>query len=192
MRNRNRGQPPVPLIAVLVELTVYNLLRRRPAQRLMRFVHRRQLFDVRWRVSAGEPVPAIAALLHHPALLIPPDQPRHLCPAQTRHLADVLPQHSLGFARLTVVFVLHQRPRHPVVNLLPFACFKSEFLASFQKRPDLLQAQPFSVLHADDQSPACGLPSPSGSFCVRNTPLLQAHPALYKTPAPCAHKNAVN
>ena len=75
----------------------------------------------------------------------------------------------------------HQRPRHPVVNLLPFACFKSEFLASFQKRPDLLQAQPFSVLHADDQSPACGLPSPSGSFCVRNTPLLQAHPALYKT-----------
>src|SRR5258708_7128457 len=54
--------------------------------------------------------------------------------------------HHWGFARLTVVFVLHQRPRYPVVNLLPFACFKSEFLAGLQKRPDLLQAQPLSVL----------------------------------------------
>src|SRR5450759_3636648 len=147
----------------------------------MRFVHGGQMFNVGWRVPADELVPAIAALFHHPAFVVPPDQPCHLRPAQTGHLADVLPQQPLGLARLTAVFVLHQRPRHPLINLLPFAPFKSEFLAGLQKRLDLLQAQPLSVLHADDQSPACGLPSPSGSFCVRNTPLLQAHPALYKT-----------
>src|SRR5438034_7875658 len=70
MRNRNRGQPPVPLIAVLVELTVYNLLRRRPAQRLMRFVHRRQLFDVRWRLSAVRPGPAVDAAPLDPRWLL--------------------------------------------------------------------------------------------------------------------------
>src|ERR1017187_8647061 len=51
----------------------------------------------------------------------------------TGHLAQVLPQHSLGFARLPAVFVLHQGPRHPLVNLLPFACFKSEFFTGFQR-----------------------------------------------------------
>ena len=147
----------------------------------MRLVHARQQLDVGCRVPADEPVPPIAALLHHPALVVPPDQPRHLRPAQTGHLAQVLPQHSLGFARLPAVFLLHQGQRHPLVNLLPFACFKSEFFTGFQKRPDLFQAQPLSVFHADDQYPACGLTSPSGSFCVRNTACLQAHLALYKT-----------
>jgi hypothetical protein len=41
----------------------------------MRFVHGGQMFDVGWRVPADELVPAIAALFHHPAFVIPPDQP---------------------------------------------------------------------------------------------------------------------
>src|ERR1035441_2190123 len=55
----------------------------------MRLVHARQQSDVGWRVPADKPVPPIAALLHHPALVVPPDQPRHLRPAQTGHLAPV-------------------------------------------------------------------------------------------------------
>jgi hypothetical protein len=31
------------------------------------------------------------------------------------------------------------------------------------------------TVHADDQYPACGSFSPSGSSCVRNKPPLQAH-----------------
>jgi hypothetical protein len=50
-----------------------------------------------------------------------------------------------------------------------------------QKRPDLIQAQPLPVFHADLQSSACGHSSPSGSSCVRNKSPLQAHPALDKT-----------
>jgi hypothetical protein len=49
-----------------------------------------------------------------------------------------------------------------------------------QKRPDLLQAQPLSISHADLQVPACLSSPPSGSFCVRNKPPLQAHLALEK------------
>jgi len=182
VRHRNRRQSLVALIAIVVKLSVENLLRRRPAQRFMRLVHARQQLDVGWRVPADEPVPSIAALFHHPALLIPPDQPRHLCPAQTGHLAKVLTQHSLGFAPLPEVLVLYQGPRHPLVNLLPLAAFKSEFFAGLQERLHLFQAQPLSASHADDQYPACGLTPPSGSLCVRNTPCLQAHLALYKTP----------
>jgi hypothetical protein len=103
----------------------------------MRLVHARQQLDVGCRVPADEPVPPIAALLHQPILVVPPDQPFHLRPAQTGHLAQVLSQHSLGFARLPAVLVPHQGPRHPLVNLLPFACFKSEFFTGFQKRLDL-------------------------------------------------------
>jgi hypothetical protein len=50
-----------------------------------------------------------------------------------------------------------------------------------QKGPDLLQAHQPRFHHADGQSPACPI-LPSGSSCVRNTVLLQAHPVLDKTP----------
>ena len=69
------------------------------------------------------------------------------------------------------------------VDLLTLSACSTAFTnrtAGCQESPDLLQTQPLSILHADDQPPACGLSTPSGSSCVRNTPSLQAHAALYK------------
>src|SRR3982075_1037270 len=73
------------------------------------------------------------------------------------------------------------RTRHPFVSLLASRRLEPHLLGGLQECPDLFQAQFFCVLHADLQSQACEIRSPSGSCCVINTVALQAHPALYKT-----------
>ena len=150
----------------------------------MRLVHLCQQFDVGRRIAANELVPAVASFLHYPCRLVARDESRHLRPAQSSHLQNVVPQNPLGRSLLAAVFVIYQRRRYPAMNLLPIARLKSEFLARRQERSNLFHAQPFSAFHADVQIPACGLRSPPGSLCVGNTCRLQAHPALYKTPLP--------
>src|SRR5277367_6555375 len=147
----------------------------------MGLVHCRQKFYVDRLVMNRESVPPVAPLLNHPTLPVAPNQPRHLRSAQSGHLPHVAPYQAFAFPLLPAIFLLHQCLCHPAVNLLPVVCFTSKLLAGRQKLTNLFHSQPFSVLHSDHQLPACGLSLPSGSSCVRNTPSLQAHPALYKT-----------
>src|SRR5450755_4271572 len=150
----------------------------------MRFIHRRQQLDIGGCIAIGKPVPAVVPLSDRATFLVTADQSRYLRPAQYRHLADVAPQHSLYRAALLPVLLLAQRPRDPPIYLLTVGGLKLNLFAGFQKRLDLLQAQPLSVLHAYFQFPACRFLPPSGSFCVRIKPPPQAHSALDKTRTP--------
>jgi hypothetical protein len=55
----NGRQSLITLIAVVVKLSVENLLCGRPTQGLMRFIHLRQQFDICGRIAAGETVPPV-------------------------------------------------------------------------------------------------------------------------------------
>jgi hypothetical protein len=94
-------------------------LRRRPAQRFVRLIHRRQQFDIRARVTLRKPMTTIAALLHLPVLAEPPHQPVHLRTTQTRHLDQVPQQQPAHGFRLFLVLLRPQGPFYPAVNLFP-------------------------------------------------------------------------
>jgi hypothetical protein len=181
VRYRDRRQPLVALIAIVVKLSVVNFLRGRPAHHFMRFIHRPQQLDIGRGITIGKPVPTVVPLPDHSPLLVPADQSRYLRPAQSRHFAQVAAQHSLYRAALLPVLLFAQRPRDPLIYLPPVGCLKLNLFAGFQKYLDLLQAQPLSVFHAYFQFPACRFVPPLGSFCVRIKPPLQAHSALDKT-----------
>src|SRR3984885_11949730 len=71
---------------------------------------------------------------------------------------------------------------HPLIQLRAVLGLECHSITALQKYPDLLQALSSFCFHADDQLPACGSSvSPSGSSCIRNKPLLQAHLVLDKT-----------
>src|SRR5450755_2086786 len=171
VRYRDRGQSLVALVTVIVKLPVENFLRGRPAHHFMRFIHRRQQLDVGGCITIGKPVPTVVPLPHRSPLLVAADQSRYLRPAQSSHLDAVAPQYSLYRAALLPVLLFAQRSRYPLIHLLPVGCLKL----------NLLQVQPLSILHAYFQFPACRFVPPSGSFCVRIKPPLQAHSALDKT-----------
>src|ERR1022692_4684413 len=179
--HRDHAQPLVALITIVVKLAVENFLRGRPAHHFVRLIHRCQQLDILGRITIGKPVPPVAQLSDRPAFLVATDQSRDLRSAQSCHLADVAPQHSLYRTALLPVLLLAQRTRDPLIYLLPVGGLKLNLLAGFQKRLDLLQVQPLHVLHAYFQFPACRFVPPSGSFCVRIKPPLQAHSALDKT-----------
>jgi hypothetical protein len=83
---------------------VQDLLRRRPAQVLVRFIHAGQPCDIFSRMPIGEAVPSIAPLPDGAGFLIPTDQPGHLRPAQPGHLGEVATQHFLDTAALFPVW----------------------------------------------------------------------------------------
>ena len=141
----------------------------------MGLVHRRQQFDVGGRVLAGKAMPPVAGGSEFSALPVVPDQPRDLRPAESGHLDQILPQQPFGGAVLAAVALLAKRVRHPGVDLGPPFAFESNLLAGVEKLLDLWQVQLAGVLHVDGQSPACPLPDPLGSSCVRNKLLVQAH-----------------
>src|SRR5260370_39572957 len=153
----------------------------------MGLVHCSQQINVARVVVLCEPVPPVASFLHLAVLHVPRDQPRYLCPAQSRHRRDLLPQQTLSRALLLPIFLIANRAGHPFVDLLASRCLEPHLLAGLQKCPNLFQAQFFCVLHAYLQSQACEIRSPSGSCCVINTVALQAHAALYKTPLASSH-----
>ena len=146
-----------------------DFLRRWSAHRLVRFIYFRQQLQVGPREASLKPMAAVAGFLHLAVFQVPAYQPRHLRPASSGHLRHVTPQQPAHHLALRPVALLSQKSRDPVIHFLPPFAFKADFLAGFQKRPDLLQAQFLSILHADDQSLACA-PLPSGSFCVGNGP----------------------
>src|ERR1700681_2848937 len=85
-------------------------------------------------------------------------------------------------ALLFPLLLLTEHPCQPLIDFRSMGRLKRNLSAGLQERPDLIQTQSLGILHADFQSPACGLRSSPGSFCVRNTSSVQAHSALDKTP----------
>jgi hypothetical protein len=103
------------------------------------------------------------------------DQTRDLGPAQARRLLQVAPHQPPPASLQCLVTLLAQSQIHPVVHLVPIPPTESQIIAGLQKRPDLLQTQPLSCLHFDDQCPAWrNAPSP-GSSCMRINSTVQAH-----------------
>ena len=96
------------------------------------------------------------------------------------HLDQILPQQPFGGAVLAAVAVLAERARHPGVDLGPPFAFESNLFAGVEKLLDLLQVQLAGVLHVDGQSPACPLPDPLGSSCMRQD-LVLTYPAKFGT-----------
>ena len=102
------------------------------------------------------------------------NQPCYLCPAQSRHAGDILAhQPFFGFAQARILLP-HRPPLGPGINFVAALPCKMHFAAPGQKRPNLLQARRFRIVHADDQSPA-SRSCPSGSSCMRIQSPSQAH-----------------
>src|SRR5438874_355276 len=179
MRYRDRGQPLVLWLPVLVIFAFQNAFRGRAAQRLVRFIDRRQPLDIGPPIALRKAVPPVAPLFDFAAPQVTADQPRHLRAAQSRQLLHVTPQQPAIAAALLPIAVNLQSAADPPVDLLSFLALKMDLFTGFQKRPDLLQAQSLCLPHPDLQSSAC--PPSSGSSCVRNKPPVQAHLALEKT-----------
>ena len=158
----------------LIPGPLQNLLRGRTAESFVGLIHRRQQFDIGTRVAIRKAMPPVSSRLHFAALLVAPNQSRHLRAAQPGHLGEVAPHQSFALASEAAVIVLHQGLVDPPVYLPSVLGLKTHLFAGLQQRPDLLQAQFLSVFHADNQSPACAI-FPSGSSCVRNKAKLQAH-----------------
>ena len=173
--HRDPRQPLVFALLVLLVFPLEDLARGRAAEGFVGLVRRRQQFDVGGRVLAGKAMPPVAGGLEFSALPVLLDQPRDLRPAQSGHLDQILPQQPFVGAVLAAVAVLAKRARHPRVDLGPPFAFESNLLAGVEKLLDLLQVQLAGVLHLDSQFPACPLPDPSGSSCVRNKLLVQTH-----------------
>jgi hypothetical protein len=98
----------------------------------MGLIHCSQQLDVGGWVVLGEPVPPLASLLHLAIVLVPRDQPRYLCPAQSRHRCDVLPQQTLNPALLFPILLIANRARHPFINLLPSRRLEPHLLGGLQ------------------------------------------------------------
>ena len=177
VRHRERRQALIVRLPELVILPLQNASGRRPAQRFVRLIHRRQQFDIRARVTLRKPMTTIAALLHLPVLAEPPHQPVHLRTTQTRHLDQVPQEQPAHGFRLFLVLLRPQGPFYPAVNLFPVQRPQANFLAGRQKPLDLLDCERFGSLH-------CHLHRPAVSPLAPTPPLsgLQHHLAL-ETPA---------
>ena len=178
LRHRDPRQPLVGRLAIFAVLALQNPLGRRPAQVPVRLVHIGQQVHIGGRVARGE----LGALIRHrlhPARLA--DTPRSaaspapgLVPSSARHTAAPVPCPAgpgwrTGAAPASA----------PPSRTLPRAAARQTApVAARQKRPDLLQARGFRIVHADDQSPASRSspfrlilyenPMPvSGSSCMR-------------------------
>ena len=151
-------------------LALQDLPRSWSAQSFVRFIHFRQQLNVPGRVAVRKAVAPVAAFPYRAFPDVPRDEPRRLRSAQSRHLLQVLPQHPFDYLAPLPILLLAKCPADPSIDFCPIRSLKPYCIRCFPKYPDLLQAQPFFVLHADVQSSACEAHSPSGSFCIRHIP----------------------
>ncbi|MCU1291829.1 MAG: hypothetical protein JWP08_679, partial [Bryobacterales bacterium] len=89
MRHRDPGQALVFWLPVLAILAFQNAPGGWAAQRLVRFIDRRQQLDIGPRVALPETVPPVAPLLDLAAVQVTADQSRHLRPAQPGQLLHI-------------------------------------------------------------------------------------------------------
>jgi hypothetical protein len=113
LRHRNLRQLCVLQVAEVVALALRNLPRRRPAERLMRFVYRSQQFDIGPRIAGRKLSPPVSLRLHLVALPVLSDQPRDLRPAHSRHFRQVAPHQPATGAFQLAVCLLSQSTVHP-------------------------------------------------------------------------------
>ena len=108
MSHRDPGQTRIFLLAVDLNFSFQNAPRRRPAQGLMRFIHRGQQFNVGPRVALRETVPPVKGRLDPSLGCVATDQTRNLRPAQSRHLLDVAPHQATRRFALGTVLLSYQ------------------------------------------------------------------------------------
>src|SRR6202162_1837183 len=152
VRHRDRRQPLVLGVSVELPFPFQNLLGRRSAHRLVRFIHLGQQFQVCRREETLKSVAPVVGFLHLAVFHVSAYQSRHLCATPSRHLFHFAPQQPPPHLALRSITLLSQQPRNPLIHLPPPFALKVNFLAGFQKRP---QAQFLPILHADDQFLAC-------------------------------------
>ena len=70
MGYRNARQPRIALVTVVVKLPIQNLLRGRPAQGLVRFIHRRQQFAISGCITIHESIALVRTFLHSAGILV--------------------------------------------------------------------------------------------------------------------------
>src|SRR5271156_5990400 len=155
MCHGDRSQPRVLLLAVKLNLALQNAPRRRTAQGFVRLIDRSQQLDVGPRVARSEAVPPVDCGFPPATRSVALNQPRHLRPAQTRHLLHVAPQKPSSRLALSGVLLLDQNSLNPTVPLLPILALKPDFLAGRDETPHSFQTQLLCLMHADVQSPAC-------------------------------------
>jgi len=124
--HRDRGQPLVFRLAVLLIRALQNAPRGRPAQGFMRRIDGGQQFHVGAGVALREAVAPVRDGLDFSVGPIAGDQPRHLGPAPAGHLPQVAPQQTPRRTALFLVLLLAQKLLHPAVNLLTIFAFEPD------------------------------------------------------------------
>ena len=127
--HRDRRQALVFRLAVLPVFSFENAARGRTAQVLVRLIDGGQQFEIGAGVALREAMTPIDRGLHRAARPIARDQPRHLRPAEARHLGQIEPDQSSRPAALLVVLLEAQHLFDPVVNLGSAFALESDGLA---------------------------------------------------------------
>ena len=164
--HRDRRQPLVLRLTVLLVFALQDAPRGRSAERVVGLVDGGQQFDIGPGVALRKTVSPISYGLHRALGLIAGNQARHLRPAEPRHLLQVAPQQTPRLAALLHVLLLAQDLLDPGIDLLAVFAEEVDLFAGPKKGRDPSQTQLLCFVHADHPSSAC-LPSP-GSSCVRN------------------------
>ncbi len=115
LRHRQPCQAFILRVVKLIPGPLQNLLRGRTAESFVGLIHDRQQFDIGTRVAIRKSMPPISSRLHFAALLVAPNQSRHLRAAQPGHLGQITPHQSFALALEAAVIVLHQGPVDPPV-----------------------------------------------------------------------------
>ena len=95
----------------------------------MRLIDGGQQFEIGAGVALRKTMPPIDRGLHRAARPIARDQPRHLRPAEARHLGQIEPDQSSRPTALLVVLLEAQHLFDPVVNLGSAFALESDGLA---------------------------------------------------------------
>ena len=127
--HRDRGQPLVFRLAVLLIRALQNAPRGRSAQAFMRRIDDGQQLHVGAGVALRKAVPPVRDGLDFSVGPVAGDQARYLRPAQTGHLPQVAPQQTPRRAALFLVLLLAQNLLHPAVNLLTIFAFEPDCFA---------------------------------------------------------------
>src|SRR5437660_5129714 len=106
----------------------------------MGFVHFRQQTNVSSGVQTREAAPVVGLFFDASLVQVLPDQSRHLCTAQARHLSEIASQQPFFFFQQDVILLADQGLPYPVVDLLSILPYKINLLTCRQKCSDLIQA----------------------------------------------------
>src|SRR5664280_1505852 len=129
--HRDRGQPLVFALAVLLIRALQNAPRGRSAQGLVRLIDDGQQLHVGAGIALRKAMPWVRDGLDFSVVPRAGDQPRHLGPAPAGHLPQVAPQQTARRAALFLVLLLAQNLLHPAVNLLTIFAFEPDCFAGF-------------------------------------------------------------